>query len=99
MTSLNHSSNKFSRAFGEGQSNIALRSRFGIHWPLREFWEDIVKRDRAVVDEFIDPILNEALAKKKAAKESVREEETLLDHLVKLTDGWRRLPLAYHAVC
>jgi hypothetical protein len=67
-----------------------------MHWPLREFWVDVVKKLRTIVDEFIDPILNEALAKNKAAKDasgeikgitSVRDDETLLDHLVNFTDG------------
>jgi hypothetical protein len=95
-SSVNHSSNTFSQAFGEGQDRIAFRSRYGMHWPLREFWVDVVKKLRTIVDEFIDPILNEALAKNKAAKDasgeikgitSVRDDETLLDHLVNFTDG------------
>lgn len=44
-----------------------------------------------MMDEFIGPLLNEALAKKskqvEEKDEEVGEDETLLEHLVKLTDG------------
>ena len=60
-----------------------------------EFWKDRVKEHLAAVDEFIDPIVDEALRKKAASgfdaeKEQAREirdDETLLEHLVKYTDG------------
>lgn len=44
------------------------------------------------MEDFIRPILQEALAKKTKsaetrAEEAVEESETLLEHLVKLTDG------------
>jgi hypothetical protein len=100
-TSLSHSSNTFSEAFGKGQFLIAVRSRFGLHWPLREFWKDQAKEQRAIVDDFIEPILDEAVAKNKPAQQSndtyksttgVKDDETLLDHLVNFTDSeYRRL--------
>ena len=45
-----------------------------------------------VIDEFLQPILNEAIAKRRTVqskgKEAAEEEhDTLLDHLVQLTDG------------
>jgi hypothetical protein len=92
--SIHHSSNKFAHAFAKGQSLIAIRTRLGLHWPLFEFWEDLGRKNRRIVDEFIDPILDEAIAKNKAAKEKapagkggVAEGETLLGHLVNFTGG------------
>ena len=72
-----------------------MRARFGPHWPLFEFWEDEARKNRRIVDEFIDPILHGAIAKNKAAKDTdskngkadPAEAETLLDHLVNFTDS------------
>jgi hypothetical protein len=90
-----HSSNTFALAFATGQNCVAMRARFGLHWPLFEFWEDRARKNRRIVDQFIDPILTEAIAKNKAAKEKAintevgdpAEAETLLDHLVNFTGG------------
>ncbi|KAF9500217.1 cytochrome P450 [Pleurotus eryngii] len=91
----NHPANLFAVAFGEAQSNVALRSRYGINWPLAEPWVDKTAKQMKVVKRFIEPILKEAVERKKAmgdmekntaADREVKEGETLLDHLVNYTD-------------
>ncbi|KAG9317011.1 cytochrome P450 [Chiua virens] len=93
----NHPANQFAHAFIEAQSIAAYRGRFGSSWRLSEFWSDRVKKHMHVCQKFIDPILEEALAKKKEMKEAglipekpaekeVLEGDTLLDHLVDHTE-------------
>lgn len=83
-----------------GQTQTALRSRFGPSWPLTEFWKDEVKEHRKVVNQFVDPFLHRALANKLAKEKATAsnekiedaEELTLLDHLINHTEGsWRFL--------
>lgn len=99
-----HPANGFARAFINAQTACVLRSRFASTWPLFEFWEDKVKAHMRAIDDFIAPILSNALKKRKKrgtgeAKEEVDDDETLLEHLVKLTDG-RLLYLCFtHAQC
>ncbi|KAI0944226.1 hypothetical protein AcW1_001983 [Taiwanofungus camphoratus] len=86
-----HPANGFARAFINAQTACVLRSRFASTWPLFEFWEDKVKAHMRAIDDFIAPILSNALEKRKKrgtgeAKEEVDDDETLLEHLVKLTD-------------
>lgn len=78
----------------EGQDLSALRARRGRNWSLFEFWKDEVKEHREIVDKFIDPILEEAITRKKISeksgaemKEGDNEDDTLLAHLFRSTDG------------
>lgn len=71
-----------------------MRLRFGGIWPLQEIRRDASAEHMQVIDEFLQPILTEAIAKNRdtgaprgAAEKQDEEHETLLDHLVKLTDG------------
>ncbi|KIL67120.1 hypothetical protein M378DRAFT_23065 [Amanita muscaria Koide BX008] len=91
------SSEAFSDAFMDALKTITDRQRFGWIWPLREIFEDKTRKPMKIVDGFIQPIVKEALAKKRAGKlnEKKREEEasdhleegeTLLDHLVQVTE-------------
>jgi hypothetical protein len=94
---VNHPSNTFVNAFSTGQHLSALRTRYGPTWPVMEFWKDKIKPHRKVVNEFIQPILTEALAKqaaisketdkKDAQQNSDEHEQTLLSHLVGHTQG------------
>lgn len=83
--------NRFARSFLQAQELSSRRSRYTKAWPLLEFWNNKVDEHVKVMDEFIGPLLNEALAKKskqvEEKDEEVGEDETLLEHLVKLTDG------------
>ena len=93
----NHPANRFFHAFLAAQSATSSRQRVGLSWQLSEFWSDRVKKHMHVCHKFIDPILQEALSKKKALKEAglvpekndkeTVEGETLLDHLVNYTEG------------
>ena len=93
-----HPSDSFANAFQKAQVASAARSRFGQFWPLIEFWENKVEKEIQTVFDYIDPIVKRALDMKKAKElskvEGEDEDETLLEHLVKLTDG--ELPLPPH---
>lgn len=94
-SSRHHPANRFADAFLTAQSVIAKRSRLNEAWKLIEFWEDKIVEPMAVIGEVLDPIIENAL-KKKGEKEfdpagDNLEGETLLSHLVKLTDGELRL--------
>lgn len=89
--------NDFARAFLAAQEHIANRERMGWIWPLFEIWQDKTREPMRVVDAYLGPIVRGALERKKDDKEHRMEEveekmddgddETLLDHLVNLTDG------------
>ncbi|KAJ7327912.1 cytochrome P450 [Mycena albidolilacea] len=95
---MTHPSSMFASAFQEAQTVTALRTRLGEHWPLAEFWVDKLEKPMSIVRGFLDPILEEAVAKKRAmapqegektnelGDRQVQEGETLLDHLVNYTD-------------
>ena len=96
-----HPADRFVQAFQQGLEATAIRGRFLQSWPLFEFWGDKVEGHMKTIDAFIEPLLQEAL-RRKAEKEKDdgsakvvdedNDNETLLDHLVKLTDGkiWLR---------
>ncbi|KAH9849996.1 cytochrome P450 monooxygenase pc-2 [Lenzites betulinus] len=83
-------SEKFSRAVLGAQRVLAMRLRLGWTWPLQEIVQDKSTEHMRVIDEFLQPVLKEAIAKNRnsdGVKQVADEEgETLLDHLVKLTD-------------
>ena len=90
----NHPSTIFVKAFTEGQNLTIERSFFGNDWPLLEFWSDKVAPFRKVIDDFTNPLMEEALAKRnlglsKKAADSKDDDESdnLLGHLVKHTQG------------
>ncbi|KAG5353626.1 hypothetical protein C0989_004307 [Termitomyces sp. Mn162] len=90
-----HPSNRFVDSFLQGQLLSALRTRYGPSWALLEFWKDRVLPHRAVIDEFAQPILEEAIRNNRTRKEQNATEKngeellggTLLDHLVSQTEG------------
>ncbi|KAH9894448.1 cytochrome P450 monooxygenase pc-2 [Cubamyces lactineus] len=82
---------RFSEAIMSAQRVLATRLRLGGVWHLKEFFHDRSAEHMRVIDEFMRPILEEAIAKRRASeaqgKETVDEDRgTLLDHLVQLTD-------------
>jgi hypothetical protein len=93
---VNHPSNQFASAFLAGQYDSVRRTGYGPGWPLMEFWKDRVKPHRKVVDQFVEPVLAEALAKRAAVgkgafTDRVKEdtdEATLLNHLINQTQGF-----------
>ncbi|KAF5374195.1 hypothetical protein D9758_004628 [Tetrapyrgos nigripes] len=88
---INHPSNRFANAFANGQEILRSRGLFGKYWRFREFWKDEALQYRKIVEEFVSPILASALDNRRddvasglgEAKEI--EDETFLEHLVKLT--------------
>ena len=89
----NHSSSIFVKAFTEGQTLTANRTFLGNDWPLREFWSDKVGSLRKVMDNFTEPLMDDALAKrnlelsKGADAKDDDENNNLLAYLVKHTQG------------
>jgi len=88
------SANAFAKALLEAEVALADRERTGWIWPLVEIWEDKARQPMQIVDGYIEPIIREALTKQKAGtfhKKSdgghLEEGETLLDHLVQVTQG------------
>ena len=70
------------------------RATFGNDWPLLEFWNDKVAPLRQVMDKFTEPLIEDALAKRKlelskngADSKDDNENGNLLAHLVKHTQG------------
>ena len=66
------------------------RSRFGLLWPLFEFWHDRIEEPMKIVHELIDPIVVNAVAKGKvldSSKDDTDREKTLLEDLASSTDG------------
>jgi len=55
---------------------------------LNEFWKDIVKPHREIMDKFIEPIVQDALTEKTRGitEDSKQEAETLLTHLLQGTE-------------
>ncbi|KAF8883906.1 CYP63 cytochrome P450 monooxygenase-like protein [Gymnopilus junonius] len=86
--------NAFAHAFLEAQEVISLREKYGWPWwPFMEMWRDKIQKPMQVVNDYIQPIVQEALAKKRVdvhvdGQEKVEGgegSETLLDHLVGVT--------------
>jgi cytochrome P450 len=88
---------EFSKAFSDAQKVISDRATMSSLWPLAEIFGDRSKESMKVVRAFLDPLIEEALRDKQKKgnagnvssnmKNDIKEGETLLDHLVKVTDG------------
>lgn len=73
---MDHPSNKFMGAFEAAEFFSMRRSGYGLLWPLAEFWKDMVKPHRKIIDQFIEPILAEALAKQAAVRNGMSTDRT-----------------------
>jgi len=85
-----HPSDKFTLAFNRAQQYAFPRGFFASAWRLLDFWEDTVRTQIGITNQFIDPLIHAALQRKKDAKgvyEVNVDDSTLLDHLVQQTDG------------
>jgi hypothetical protein len=84
-----HPANKYSNAFMAAQVAASIRPLLNNFWPLTEIWEDKVKKQMRIVYDFVDPVVKAALEKKRLNASIPDDEEnvTLLDDLVKQTDG------------
>ena len=86
------SATRFAKAISEAQSISLSRLRFGLLWPLSEFWHDRMEEPMKIVHELIDPIVVDAIAKRKLLdsspeKSSTDREKTLLEDLASSTGG------------
>lgn len=95
-SALSHPANIVTRAFSQAQTEAAFRVRYGPFWPFFELSGDKTKKHMKVIDAFIEPVICDAIEKAKFKKSrgadaGVNEDEdnadTLLSHLVKMTDG------------
>jgi hypothetical protein len=84
---------RFATAFSEAQTITLSRSRLGLLWPLSEFWHDLVEEPMRIVHELINPIVVDAIAKRKLLdsdqdkKVPSDREKTLLEDLTSSTVG------------
>ncbi|KAG8897719.1 hypothetical protein FRC01_011198 [Tulasnella sp. 417] len=81
--------NAFVKAFNAALVAVGYRLYAGGHWRLFEFMGDKTRSHMKVIHGYVNPIVDEALRKKKQKVEvKVDEEEksTLLEHLVASTD-------------
>lgn len=97
VTNRNTSSTSFVRSFGAAQDIISRRVRVGYAWPALETFTDLTAEHRSKIREYLQPILERALEKKRggivdAGATAVREKAelgegvTLLDYLVHQTE-------------
>ncbi|KAJ6584881.1 CYP63 cytochrome P450 monooxygenase-like protein [Mycena capillaripes] len=85
----------FSGAFNESMLHVSNRARIGWAWPLVEMWSDKTVSPMKIVSAYIDPIIHEAVEKKKLANslgaslektdDEIAEGATLLDELLNVT--------------
>ncbi|KAJ7465949.1 cytochrome P450 monooxygenase pc-1 [Mycena latifolia] len=81
--------NRFTAAFSEAMQQIAFRERVGWIWPLYEVFVDQTAKPMKVVAKYLDPIIHDALEKKKQIPQirGSQDDEniTLLDDLIETT--------------
>ena len=80
----------FSEAFADVQGALAMRLHTGWVWAFEEVFRGRTKMHMKVVDAYLQPILEEAVRKNQSdagEKEKDDDGETLMDHLVKQTEG------------
>ncbi|KAJ7155172.1 cytochrome P450 [Mycena filopes] len=98
-TGSGDASTQFAAALTEAQLVSMQRGTFGGAWPLREFWKDRLTAPLRVIRTFLDPILDEAVARRRSAgggaekvgkleggEREVQEGETLIEHLLNYTE-------------
>ncbi|RDX53659.1 cytochrome P450 monooxygenase pc-3 [Lentinus brumalis] len=85
---------RFAEAFLKAQAALAMRLRMGWVWRFSELTKDASADAMKEVDAYLQPILEEAIRKNRSQigksgaekDQDAEDSETLLDHLVKLTD-------------
>jgi cytochrome P450 len=94
-------SGSFAAAFGRAQEGVVMRLGLAHLWPWMELFWDRTHDDMEIIDAFVKPILKQKLEQKRAlgrnAKSSLAkddqkdmeegENDSMLDHLVRFTDG------------
>ena len=87
----------FARAVTQVEDTIIQRLQLGFLWPIPETFSSKTARPMKVIDAYLEPILSAAIERRNkhrklnpSAKENpdeIEEDETLVDHLLKVTDG------------
>ncbi|PPQ71743.1 hypothetical protein CVT24_006507 [Panaeolus cyanescens] len=85
-----HPSNFLAEALVDSQIQSNIRASYGESWPWAEFWADKVAPLRRKMDDFIEPMMREALKNREerlqqGVIEKDEAESTLLAHLAKQT--------------
>ncbi|KAG2142981.1 cytochrome P450 [Suillus clintonianus] len=92
-TQENNAAAAFADAFSRAQQAICRRIIIGPTWPLTEILADSTTQHMKVVNEFLDPILEDALQKHSTAANldtnENADDQTLVDHLVNLTSDFK----------
>ena len=83
----NHPSNAFVTAFTEACMYMVLRMRTGPYWRLFEPWKDEIAPRRKTMEEFVDPLIKEAVASKGVLGKQEKSENTLLSDLIEQCTG------------
>ncbi|KAG1800354.1 cytochrome P450 [Suillus plorans] len=83
----------FSDAVSQAEHAISRRVIIGTAWKMTEIFADSTAQHMKVIDEFLDPILKAALARHSTAAKldvnNIAEDQTFLDHLIKLTSDFK----------
>ena len=81
----------FMRAFELAQQNVTNRGRLGSIWPLFELLKDKNEEHSKVIREWLDPLVQHALADKRRSEEMGMArpiaDKSFLQHLADSTDG------------
>ncbi|KAL0953039.1 hypothetical protein HGRIS_007241 [Hohenbuehelia grisea] len=96
LSANSHIPEEFAHAFLHAQEVISKRERAGWTWPLAEIFRNATEEPMKVVNAFVEPIIKDAIEKRRIAKaqelteevknaNEVGENDTLLDHLAKQT--------------
>lgn len=80
-------STRFARAFATAQVTLLGRIELGNIWPLSEMFQNKMTGPMAEIRSFIDPIVRNAITMRE--KGGTTDGETLLRHLLDVTDGLR----------
>lgn len=92
----NSAADKFAESFRDAQWGISMRTRSVWLWPWFELFSDRTKKPMQVVDNFLKPIIEEALYKRAMFEktnnqsekpEDEQDSETLLDSIVRSTNS------------
>lgn len=84
---------QFLNAFRSASDALTGRFRVGPLWPWFEMRKDATDEHMAVVNRYLEPIIDTALERKRlrlpteGVSKEIEEDDTLLDHLVSMTSG------------
>ncbi|TFK72860.1 cytochrome P450 monooxygenase pc-2 [Pluteus cervinus] len=87
MNPNTHIAESFVHSFSLAQKISSTRHLNGGIWPLMEMWDDKLKPHMDVIYNFVEPVIQSAIERKKGGVDKGKEESlTMLDELVRQTD-------------